>query len=180
VKTRKPLFDAVLLALVLVSALALKRRYGTANAEELDWLLAPTTFLVELASGQQFVHEARVGFVSEQLPIIIAPGCAGVNFFVIALLTLAFGFVPKLRSWKDKTLWLAVVPFVAYAATLLANTIRIASAVALHKIGLRVPMLTAAEAHRALGVVVYLPAAWVLFALADRFLTQRGLSERPT
>jgi exosortase K len=172
VTARKSLFDATLLSLVLVSALALKRRYGTASAEELDWLLVPTTFLVELVTGQHFVPEARVGFVSESLPIVIAPACAGLNFFVIGLLTLTFGFVPKLASSGAKALWLVASPLLAYAATLLANTVRIASAVGCHEIGLRVPMLTAAEAHRALGILIYLPAAWLLFAAAERGLRQ--------
>jgi exosortase K len=167
---RKSLFDATLLSLVLVSALALKRRYGTAGAEELEWLLAPTTFLVEVVTGQHFVQEARVGFVSESLPIVIAPACAGLNFFVIGILTLAFGFVPKLRGWSAKGLWLAAIPFLAYGATLLANTVRIASAMGCREIGLRVPMLSASEAHRALGIVIYLPAAWLLFAVAERGL----------
>jgi exosortase K len=171
VNARKSLLDATLLALVLVSALALKRRYGAASAEELDWLLAPTTSLVELVTGQHFIHEARIGFVSERLPIIIAPGCAGLNFFVIALLTLSFGFLSKLRTPGAKALWLAASVPLAYAATLFANTVRIASAIALHEGGLRVPMLTAAEAHRALGVVVYLPVAWLLFAVAERFFS---------
>lgn len=168
--TRKPWFDATLLSVALVSALALKRRFGTASAEELDWLLAPTTFLVELVTGQHFIPEARVGFVSEELPIVIAPACAGLNFFVIGLLTLAFGFVPKFSSRGAKALWLAASPLLAYTATLLANTVRIASAVALHESGVRVPMLTAAEAHRALGIAIYLPAAWMLFATAERGL----------
>jgi exosortase K len=174
-KPTKKLLDVFLLSVVLVSALALKRRFGTASAEELDWLLAPTTFLVELVTGQTFIHEARVGFVSNELPIIIAPACAGLNFFVIAILTLSFGFVPKLASPSRTALWLALCPLLAYAATLLANTVRIASAITLYDVGIRVPMLTAAEAHRALGVVIYLPAAWILFAAAERFLGRRPL-----
>lgn len=164
---RSPL-DATLLSLVLVSALALKRRYGTAGAEELDWLLAPTSSLVNLVTGQHFIREARVGFVSDSLPIVIAPACAGLNFFVIGFLTLSFGFIPKLSALTAKALWLAVSPPLAYAATLVANTVRIASAVGCHDMGLRVPMLTAAEAHRALGIVIYLPATWLLFAAAER------------
>jgi exosortase K len=170
VSTRRSHYDAMLLLVVLVSALALKRHFGTASAEELDWLLAPTTFLVELVTGQHFAREAGVGFVSEELPIVIAPACAGLNFFVIGILTLSFGFVSKLPCSSAKALWLAASPLIAYAATLLANTVRIASAVALHEAGLRVPVLTAAEAHRALGIVIYLPAAWMLFAVAERGL----------
>jgi exosortase K len=162
--------NLLVLSVVLLAALALKRRFGTASAEELDWLLAPTTFLVEVVTGQQFVHEARIGFVSEELPIMIAPACAGLNFFVIAVLTLSFGFLPKLQSWRGKASWLAASPLVAYAATLFANTVRIASAIAFHGIGFRIPMLTAAEVHRALGVVIYLPSAWILYTLTEACL----------
>lgn len=159
--------DLSLLLIVVLAALALKHRYGTAGAEELVWLLAPTTSLVELVTGQPFVHEAGAGFVGQTLPLVIAPGCAGLNFFVIALLTLSFGFIPKISSLNGKAAWLAVSPLFAYAATIVANAIRITSAIAMHETGFRAPLLTPAEAHRALGVVVYLPCLWILFACMD-------------
>ena len=37
---------------MLLCALALKSYYSTATADELRWILAPTTVLVELLSGK--------------------------------------------------------------------------------------------------------------------------------
>jgi len=92
-------------------------------------------------------------------------------------LTLSFGFLPKLSGRSAKALWLAASPLLAYAATLLANTVRIASAIALHEVGFRIPLFTAAEIHRALGVAIYLPSAWVLFAVTERCLRSSRLTQ---
>ena len=39
---------------ILLGALALKHFYSTASVNELRWILAPTTLLVELVSGRTF------------------------------------------------------------------------------------------------------------------------------
>jgi exosortase/archaeosortase family protein len=53
---------------------------------------------------------------------------------------------------------------VAFVATILANAARISLGIALRRLnGTPDP-----EAHRTLGVVVYLVALWVLFIAADR------------
>jgi exosortase K len=130
--------------------------------------------LVEHATGEPFVHEARVGFVAERLPIVIAPACAGLNFFVIALLTLVVGFVLKWQTAPQKLLWLAACPVLAYAATTLANAVRITAAVGVHELGLRAPLLSASALHRALGVAVYLTSLWALFAATERAMAKRG------
>jgi exosortase K len=168
--TKERLFHVSLLSFILFASLALKRRYGVAGPEELDWLLVPTASLVELFIGHHFFREAGVGFVAEKLPIIIAPGCAGLNFFVVALLTLSFGFVGTFPTPWRKLVWCGACPTIAYGATMMANTIRITSAVWIHETGFRAPVLSAPEAHRALGVVVYLPCLWAMYAVAERCL----------
>jgi hypothetical protein len=46
------------LALVALCALALKQYYSTATANELRWILAPTTFIVEFLSGRSCEFES--------------------------------------------------------------------------------------------------------------------------
>ena len=45
---------------ILVCALALKLYYSSASANELRWILAPTTLFVELLSGVSFKFESHV------------------------------------------------------------------------------------------------------------------------
>ncbi len=164
------LADAAFVSLAVLVGAALKQRFANANAEDLGWLLAPATRLVESMTGQTFVHEARVGFVAERLPIVIAPACAGLNYVVIALLTLVVGFVTRFSTTRAKARWFAASLVFAYLATLVANTIRIATAVGLHEMGFRTSVFSPAEIHRALGVGVYLASLWIVYSVTDKAL----------
>lgn len=159
--------DVALLAVLVALAATLKHCYSNANAEELGWLLEPAARAVARVTGEPFVHEARVGFVAERLSIVVAPACSGLNFFVIALLTLGIGFVPRFPRSIGKILCFVTIPVFAYAATLSANTVRIAAAVGLHRAGVQVPFVSPAAAHRALGVVVYLASLWILYLATE-------------
>ena len=92
---------------VLFCALALKQHYSSASANNLRWILAPTTALVELVSGVSFEFESHAGYMSSDRSFLIAPSCAGVNFLITAFLMLsairmlrqkakdnAWGFIP--------------------------------------------------------------------------------------
>src|SRR5262245_21103434 len=76
-------------AVVLVSVFALKLYYSSANANELRWILAPTTALVELVTGRSFSFEPYAGYMIEDHSFLIASSCAGVNFMITAFLMLA-------------------------------------------------------------------------------------------
>ncbi|HEX3597336.1 MAG TPA: exosortase K [Polyangiaceae bacterium] len=171
---RFTLLDAAVLAPVVASAYALKRFYSTASAEELHWALGPTTRLVEYLTRAHFAPEAGAGFVSDSRHLVIAPACAGVNFLVIALLSLTFGFVTEVHTAARKLSLVVVSGLVAYAAMLVVNALRIAFG-----------MFVAScwwpgaayrpELHRIEGIATYLVALWLLAAGARRVV---GRTER--
>src|SRR5215470_13854054 len=75
--------------LVLAGAFALKLHYSTASADQLRWILAPTTALVELVSGASFEFESHAGYISRERGFLIANSCSGVNFLITAFLMLS-------------------------------------------------------------------------------------------
>jgi exosortase K len=158
--------DVLVLGAVLATALALKRFYSTASAEELGWVLAPTASLVERFTGVHFIWERGAGFVSEGRNLVIAPACAGINFLVITLVALAFGFVPQLGRPIHKASFAAASLLGGYASMLAVNATRIALGVV---IGPRFAAFGVdhADIHRALGVATYLTTLWALFAIAN-------------
>ena len=85
------------LAIVLLCALALKQYYSTATADELRWILAPTTLLVELLSGRSFTFESYTGYMSNDHTFVIAVPCAGVNFLITTFVMLALR-----RLWNGR------------------------------------------------------------------------------
>jgi exosortase K len=91
-----------LTSLALVLSYCLKLHYSRAAAADLLWILEPTRRLVELTTGSGFGFEPE-GFVSTDLGIVITPACAGVNFMIMALLTLALGQLGRALSRHDRT-----------------------------------------------------------------------------
>ena len=157
------------LTLVLLCALALKFFYSTASPNELRWILAPTTVLVEVLTGKSFEFESYMGYMSSDHTFVIAAPCAGVNFLLTAFLMLGLR-----RLWRDRFQrinwhFLPAVAVVAYVATLFANTVRICVALQ----GIELGWLTRNQVHRLEGIVVYFGFLLLLFLVMERFETAK-------
>lgn len=161
--SRKVIWSAQL-AIVVLCALALKFHYSTATPDQLRWILAPTTLLVELFSGKSFEFESYTGYMSSDHTFVIAAPCAGVNFLITAFLMLGLR-----RLWRDRfqAIGWQFIPstaVIAYGATLIANTARICIALS----DVRISWLTANQQHRLEGIVVYFGFLLLLFVLTER------------
>ncbi|HSU38044.1 MAG TPA: exosortase K [Polyangiaceae bacterium] len=152
----------------------LKSFASHAGARELAPLLAPTAALVTAVSGHVFNAESGAGYVSRELRVVIAPACSGMNFAIVAFTALALGFVTRFRTPRAKALWLCAAAPLAYIATVLVNALRICLALAVgHELAAS-GVLSAQDAHRALGVCVYLGCLLGLCALAERAFGRRA------
>jgi exosortase K len=149
------------LAIAFAMVIAGKHYYRNAGAEELAWLLGPTARMVSALTGSHFVHEAGVGWVDRNVTFEIAPVCAGLNFMLAGFLALSIGWLGGMRTWRGMAKRIAVAAVVAYAATLLVNTIRIAIAIRMH-----VANASSSDLHRLEGIIVYLGGLCALYAAA--------------
>jgi len=170
--SRKLIWGAQL-AIVLLCALALKFYYSNATADELLWILAPTTALVELLSGRSFAFESYTGYMSSDHRFVIAVPCAGVNFLITALLMLGLR-----RLWRDRfqtVRWtfLPVTAALAYVATLIANATRICIALEMQRRSVEVDLLSGNQLHRLEGIVVYFGFLLLLFLVSERMETAK-------
>ena len=142
------------LATVTLCAFALKQYYSTATANGLRWILAPTTFIVELLSGRSFQFESYTGYMSSDHAFVIAVPCAGVNFLITAFVMLALR-----RLWEgrfDGVSWrfLPISMAIAFATTVIANSIRICVALEIQRRSIEVSGLDANQLHRVEGILV--------------------------
>jgi exosortase K len=153
------------LALVALCAFGLKQYYSTATANELRWILAPTTFIVELLSGRSFVFESYTGYMSSDHTFVIAVPCAGVNFLIMAFVMLALR-----RVWQGNVSWrfLPISMAVAYVATVIANAVRICVALEIQRRGFEVNGLTENQLHRLEGILVYFGFLMLLFVVTEK------------
>ena len=151
--------------LVLLAALAMKYFYSTAGVNELRWILAPTTLLVELVSGRTFNFEMHAGYMSSDRSFLIASSCAGVNFMIAAFLMLAIA-----KLWRGKLSW-KLIPaafLISYATTIVANTVRISTALHLQNSRLEIAGLNGNQLHRLEGILIYFGFLLLLFLLSER------------
>jgi exosortase K len=165
------------LVAVLLIAWVTKSYYSTASVNQLRWILAPTTFAVELLNGSRFEFESYAGYLSSDRSFVIAASCAGVNFLITAFLLLALR-----RIWKNgSTSWtfIPIAAAAAYMATVLANTVRISTALQLRQMPLEMGGLSREQLHRVEGIVVYFGFLLLLFVISERF-SDRALHEKST
>lgn len=161
--SRKAIWGAQV-AIVALCALALKYFYSTATPDQLRWILAPTTLLVELVSGRSFAFESYTGYMSSDHSFVIAAPCAGVNFLITAFLMLTLRRLWQGRFQPSEWHFIPVAAVIAYGTTLIANTARIWLALS----DVEINWLTAHQQHRLEGIVVYFGFLLLLFLVTDR------------
>ena len=166
--SRRKLNWSAQLAVVMLCALALKFYYSNATADELRWILAPATALVELLSSRSFAFESHAGYMSSDHRFVIAVPCAGVNFLITAFLMLGLR-----RLWRDRlqgASWnfLPMTAALAFVATLIANTTRICVALEIQRRSVEVDGLSGNQLHRLEGIVIYFGFLLLLFMLSER------------
>jgi exosortase K len=167
-------WGAVLVA--LGGAVLLKRFYSQASADELRFILAPTTWLTAAVLQSDFVFHGGEGYLSRELSVLIAPACAGINFAIATFLALVLGFGGHFTTPRRALAWLATAAAVAYLATLVVNAARIVLSVALAHLATRVLGLTFQSVHRLLGIVIYLAGLLALCLTLQVWLPSRSVA----
>lgn len=160
------------LVVVLLCAAAAKLYYSSASVNQLRWILAPTTALVELVTGSRFEFESYAGYISSDRSFVIAASCAGVNFLITAFLMLSLRKLWTARSQNGSARlgwrFVPIAGVVAYLATLVANTVRISTALRLHGLPLEMSWLSGNQLHRFEGIFIYFGFLLLLFMVSEK------------
>src|SRR5262245_5013052 len=164
------------LLLVLACAFALKLHYSTASADQLRWILAPTTAFVELLSGASFEFESHAGYISRERGFLIASSCAGVNFLIAAFLMLSMRKLLRNRLKNIAWRFIPTAAVAAYLATLVANTARISIALWLRQNPAEIGWLNPSQLHRFEGVVIYFGFLLLLFVISEKMDSKKKSS----
>ena len=165
--------DAAVWAVTLAAAWGLKSFYSAARFDALRWILTPTVRLVERGSGVRFELSPHEGWLCREHGFLVAPVCAGVNFMIVAFVSLCLGLTHACANSGARVALVAGSAAAAYGATLLANATRIAIAVRLQETGAALGPLTPERLHLVLGIAVYLVFLLALFAVAERAVGAR-------
>ena len=158
---------------VLLCVLTLKLFYSSASANELRWILAPTTVFVELLSGVSFEFESHAGYINTDRSFLIAPSCAGVNFLITAFLMLTARKLSRDGSQDNAWRFIPAAVLIAYLATLVANTVRICIALRLGRLP-EVSGLNPYQLHRVEGIIVYFGFLLLLFVVSEKMSAEKS------
>jgi exosortase K len=175
----KPSWNRVAQCVIaLVGAFALKLHYSTASADQLRWILAPTTALVELVSGASFEFESHAGYISMERRFLIASSCSGVNFLIAAFLTLSLMRLLGDRSKKVSWAFIPAAAVIAYLVTLAANAVRITIALSLRQSSSESAWpsewMDAGRLHRLEGIFIYFGFLLLLFAVSEKMSAEKA------
>lgn len=157
----------VQLIVILLCAAGLKYFYSTTSVNQLRWILAPTTALVELISGQSFQFESHAGYINSDHSFLIAASCAGVNFLITAFLMLSLGHLWRNRSQSLSWKFVPYAALIAYLVTLVANTVRITTALQLRSMRIETGLLSPGQLHRFEGIFIYFGFLLLLYVISD-------------
>ena len=165
------------LFLVLLCAFLVKYYYSTASVDQLRWILAPTTLAVELISGFQFEFESHAGYMISDRSFLIAAPCAGINFLITAFLMLSLRRLWLVRSGKasDNSNWsfIPAAALFAFVATIVANAVRISTALWLRGLTKEMSWLNPNQLHRMEGIVIYFGFLLLLFIVSERVFSEK-------
>src|SRR5436190_23895754 len=145
-----PVVKTKLCALALAALVAggLKHHYAVARADELWWILTPTTSVVGVATGTVFEATPGEGYVSREHLFVIEKSCAGINFMIAAFVMLVLAFQHRITSAVSVALVLVTGLVASYGAAVVVNATRITLAMSLATHPTVASGLTAAEVHR--------------------------------
>lgn len=156
------------LFVVLLCAFVVKLYYSTTSVNQLRWILAPTTALVELVSSARFEFESHAGYMSSDRTLLIAASCAGVNFLITSFLMLSLRKLWKERAQDTAWIFIPYAALCAYLATLLANTVRISTALRLRHMPTEMGWLNQTQLHRVEGILIYFGFLLLLFMVSEK------------
>jgi exosortase K len=152
---------------VLSLAFAMKLFYSTSSVDDLRWILAPTTLLVELITRERFWFESHAGYMSADHSFLIADSCSGVNFMIMAFLMLCFLKLRKGLRTEVTWTFIPAVILAAYVSTIIANTVRITVAMRLHRMSPEMIWINPEQLHRLEGIFIYFGFLLFLFTFAE-------------
>jgi exosortase K len=152
----------------LLMAWGLKRHYAGARADDLAWILSPTSRLVGVMTGQRFTLQPGEGYFSRDRLFLIEKSCAGINFMIAAFGMLMFALLHRAGSGMSAARVLSVSLLAAYAVAVLVNAVRIAVAMWLAAHPVALSAFSAADIHRVEGITVYFGGLVLLHEVVQR------------
>jgi exosortase K len=163
------------MVMTIALVICIKLFYSNASAADLKFVLLPTATLVKIFTSVGFHFDAAKGYVANGVPVVIGPGCAGLNFYVIALSMCVFSFID--RVYKRKLFWFIGLILSTYVITLFVNAFRIVGGIMLLDVGNKLNFDGSGELHSVQGTLFYFVFLIAYFVAMREIMNQRSRNE---
>ncbi len=171
--------------LAFLSIAIIKYRYSSVDVELLVWILRPTAWWAGILTGDPFPWHAGRGYVSHSYQFVIANTCSGIQFMMIVIAALVFGYVHQTGSLRKGLGWTVGSIAFSYVFTIFVNGVRIACAIFIPRRlsagvlgGISGSMsgagLTPERFHTVIGIVVYFASLLFIYELTGSGLQSLG------
>lgn len=164
---RRGLLRVILLYLLAgLLALLLKQYYSSAGSVQLRWILAPTAYMVSALTGIEFVFNPSSGYAAIYPDIVIAPGCAGLNFLLICFCMLAGMMLRNAKSFISGVGMMVISVSAALCLTFAVNVCRIILSIHSFASSAEGLLLSPGQLHRLEGICIYFLALTFTHSIA--------------
>jgi exosortase K len=152
--------------LTVALTIAIKVFYSNAGPDELRWVLYPTAVLVQSFAGMDFLFDPEKGYSAVGAPVVIGPGCAGLNFYVVALCMIVFSFISRFS--RHHLYWFFFFVLLTYGVMVVVNAFRIVGGIVLLDLGPRMGFDASGTLHAVQGTLSFF-VFLILYFLIVRF-----------
>jgi len=149
--------------------LSLKFSYKYTSTDALLWLIKPVSFFVEIASDAKSVYVPEGGYYFKTLNIVINKSCSGFNFWLLCFLMLNGLALNFYHTFFQKTGVLLVSITIAYFITVLVNTCRIVSSIAIAHFNSFL-IIDEKTIHQATGIITNLTFLIIVYLITNFIL----------
>ena len=157
-----------MLAVVALVIWGIKRHYADARADDLTWILGPTTQLVGAVTHTTFEWQTGEGYFSRERLFLIEKSCAGINFMIAAFGLVACAMFHRVRSCMTGVYVLGLSLLTSYGAAVGVNAVRITIAMWLAEHPGALARFSAADVHRVEGIIVYFGGLMLIYEVVQR------------
>ena len=155
--------SALVILLAVSLTITIKIYYSNAGPEELRWILYPTAMLVQLFTGVDFLFDPQKGYVATGFPVVIGPGCAGLNFYVIALCMIVVSFISRFA--RHRLYWFIFFVLLTYGVMVVVNSFRIVGGIVMLDLAPMMGLDASGALHAAQGTLFYFVFLIIYFVI---------------
>jgi len=159
----------------------LKYGYTLASNDNLIFLLYPTDKIVGFITGSPSDYFSDKGYYHGNLNILIEKSCSGFNFMLLCFCVLTFLSLKHIRKPINKALSIPVSLITAYILTILVNASRIfASIIIQNQANNFLPHRPHLILHDIVGIITNLTFLILIYAVSQKFVTNKNKNAKPT